>query len=422
MNKWIPEVRKTKIEGEYDIIIVGGGPAGIAAALAASRNGCRTLLVEKYGFLGGMWTAGLINPYFDYRNKGGIAQEIADRLTEREALVNINPFDMFDYEEMKVLLDRMLLDSGVELLFHSYFADVYQPGDTVQGIIVENKSGRMAFLANVVIDCSGDGDVAARAGAPFELGRESDGLMQPMTTMFKLGNIGFVQDYQRKENQVYTLMKEAMERDGLPQEFNYREPCILKLPGTRKAVVQMTHIRRKSGIDAFELTKAEIEGRQLVQEAVEFFRKRIPELKDVELDQTGVQVGVRETRRILGEYVITEKDIMEQKSFEDAITVCGFNIDIHQPDGDSQDAVLTGPYQIPYRCLVPRKVENLLVAGRCISGSFEAHSSYRVTGDCVAMGQAAGTAASIAVEDRVGPRKVDTKKLVDRLKAQKVRI
>ena len=187
--KIIKENLHTPVAGEYDVIVVGGGPAGIGAAVAAARQGAKTLLVEQYGFLGGMWTAGLVIPIWDWENKGGIMQEIVDGLEEKGNTAYSGPLLGFDVEAMKVLLDRMLVESGVDLLFHTWFASPVMERDCVTGIIVENKSGRQAYLAHCIIDCTGDGDVAARAGAPFKVGRDEDCASQPMSLMFKLGDM-----------------------------------------------------------------------------------------------------------------------------------------------------------------------------------------------------------------------------------------
>ena len=417
------EKRKIPVAGEYDVIIAGGGPAGVGAALAAARNGKKTLLVERFGFLGGMWTAGLVNPLFDYEEKGGIVQEIVDNINAMNKNAMSGPrYYTFDIESMKLLLDRMMLAGGVDLLFHTWFCDVIMNDNTITGVIVENKSGRQAYMAKIVIDCTGDGDVAARAGAPFKVGRDSDGAMQPMTLMFKMNNMDYVQNYQfpiGNKNELYFLMQQAVENYGLSDyKFNYSRPCMLKLPGTHTGVCQMTHVRGRSGIDANDLTQAEIEGRELVNDAVTFFKKYLPPFKDAQLEQTGAHIGVRETRRITGEYELTLEDMLEGARFEDGFCMCRFNVDIHQPDSNGQEGEQYDmkPYHIPYRSLVPLKIDNLLVAGRCISGSYEAHASYRVTGDCVAMGQAAGTAAAIAIETNKVPRKLDGRLVIERMR------
>lgn len=419
MKTYIEESLCTPIVGEYDVIIAGGGPAGIGAAIAAGRNGMKTLLVERYGFLGGIWTAGLVNPFFDTENKGGIVLELVNRLKELNAWGGWEGI-CFDYEVIKTVLDDMVTRAGVDILFQSVVAGAVVQDKRVKGVFVQNKSGREAYLAQVVIDCTGDGDVSALAGAEFEIGRKEDGLVQPMTLMFRLGNVSYLQE---TRDDLYELIAEAVKKNNLEYKITYKHPYLLMLPGQNSAVAQMIHIKGLSGINARDLSKAYIQARKEVMEAFGLFKNHIPQFKSITLEQTAAQIGVREARRIMGEYVITLEDIMEGKRFEDGITLCSFPVDIHQPDKDGQDTAFPKPYHVPYRSLVPRSMEGLLVAGRCISGTHEAHASYRVTGNCMAMGEAAGVAASIAVKDHVTLRKVDTCKLIDiLLKQHRIRL
>lgn len=430
MGEFIHEQRQTPVAGRYDVIVVGGGPAGVGAALAAGRMGKKTLLVEQYGFLGGMWTAGLVIPVWDWENKGGIMQELVDGINAQGKNSSAGPLYTFDIEAMKLLLDRKMRSCGVDLLFHTVFADAVLEGDTIRGILVENKSGRQAYLAQVVIDCTGDGDVAARAGAPYWIGRDSDGATQPMSLMFKLGNMDYVQnmDHFPSEDgctELFYYMRHAAKQAGLTDyAFNFERPYILRLPTPHQGIAEMTHVRGKSGLDAWELSAAEQEGRELVAEAMAFFTSYMPQFRDAFLEQTAPQIGVRETRRIRGEYVLTIEDLLKGAQFDDGICTCAFNVDIHQPDGQSQEGmdIPIRPYQIPYRCLVPLQVEGLLVAGRCMSGTYEAHASYRVTGDCVAMGQAAGTAAALALEQGLTPRALDGKRVAAAMEQQGARL
>lgn len=428
--KTIQETLETPVIDEYDVIVVGGGPAGVGAALGAARQGAKTLLIEQYAFLGGMWTAGMVIPIWDWENKGGIMQEIVDGLMEEKHTAYSGPLLGFDIEAMKLLLDQMMLNSNVTLLFHTWFSAPIMQNNTICGVIVENKSGRQAYGAKCVIDCTGDGDVAARAGAPFKVGREKDGATQPMSLMFKMGEMDYVQamDYSAgplKTTDLFFHMEHAAQAAGLNNyAFNFDRPYILSLPTPHQGIAEMTHVRNKSGINAQELSEAEVEGRALVHEAMDYFTKYMPQFRHAILEQTAPCIGVRETRRIMGEYELTLDDILEGRMHEDGICTCAFNIDIHQPDGLSQEGYEyhTKPYHIPYRSLVPLKVENLLVAGRCISGSYEAHASYRVTGDCVAMGQAAGVAAAIAVKNTIPPRNIDVRDLTQLLRNHGVNI
>ena len=423
--EYIEERLTTPVEATYDVIVVGGGPAGVGAALGAARAGARTLLVEQYGFLGGMWTAGMVIPIWDWENKGGIMQEIVDALSAGKHTAYSGPLLGFDIEAMKLLLDRLMAASGVTLLLHSWFAAPILEGNRVRGVIVENKSGRQAYRAPCVVDCTGDGDVACRAGAPYEVGRPQDGATQPMSLMFKLGEMDYVQamDYAAgplKTTDLFFHMEHAAAQAGLSDyAYNFDRPYILSLPTPHQGIAEMTHVRGKSAINARDLSDAEVEGRELVHEAMRFFTTYMPQFRHAILEQTAPCIGVRESRRILGGYYLTLEDILEGRRHDDGICTCAFNIDIHQPDGLSQEGYTykTKPYQIPYRCLVPREVEGLLTAGRCISGSYEAHASYRVTGDCVAMGQAAGIAAAISARADILPRALDAARVIEALHA-----
>ncbi len=419
---YVTETLETRIAGAYDVIVVGGGPAGTGAALAAARHGKKTLVIERFSCMGGMWTSGLVNPLFDYEGKGGIVEELVQDI-DKAGMSSRSGYRYytFDMEFMKLLIDRKMREAGVDVLFHTYFALPLLKDGAVIGVVVENKGGRTAFLGKRIIDATGDGDVAARAGAPWHYGREGDHAVQPMTLMFKISNMEFVQQYPYPGgNDLYQLMKRAVEHDGLDYEFNFVNPCLLRLPGRQTGVLQMTHMRGLNPIDPWELSQAEMEGRERVDDAMRFFKAHLQQFANVQLDQTAAMIGVRESRRVRGEYELTLADMEAGRRFDDGIATCRFGVDIHQPDGKSQEAnakYRIQPYQIPYRCLVPLAVENLLVAGRCISGSYEAHASYRVTGDCVAMGQAAGTASALSIDADLTPRALDGHKVVEAMVA-----
>ncbi len=425
----ITEHLQTPVAGQYDVIVTGGGPAGVGAALAAARYGAKTLLIEQYAFLGGMWTAGLVIPIWDWENKGGIMQELVDELESGGNTAMSGPLLGFDIEAMKLLLDRKLTDAGAQPLLNTHFALPLLENGRVCGVIVENKSGRQAYRASCVVDCTGDGDVAARAGAPYKLGRDSDGAVQPMSMMFKLGETDYVQamDYAPgplKTTELFFHMEHAAEAAGLHDyPFNFDRPYILSLPTPHQGIAEMTHMRGKSALDAWQLSAAALEGRELVRQAMDFFTSYMPQFRHAILEQTAPAVGVRESRRIVGDYELTLDDLLSGRRHADGVCECAFNVDIHQPDGLSQEGYdySVKPYHIPYRCLLPKNTRGLLTAGRCISGSYEAHASYRVTGDCVAMGQAAGTAAAMSAERRIDPRELPAAELVAALRADGVR-
>jgi hypothetical protein len=405
-----------------DVLVIGGGPAGIGAALAAAKQGARVLVVERHGMLGGVWTAGLLNPLFDHAAKGFIVAELVERLQAANAWIKWKFAHCFDIEVMKRLLEAWCDELGVEFWYHAPCVGAIVENGLVRGAIVEGKSGRKAILAKVVIDASGDGDFAARAGAEYAFGREVDGLAQPMTMMFEIAGLpdGFEQ---RDTDELFTAMQEAIERLKLPyllpiDRVNYA-PWIINLPRRGAAVVQHTHIYRANPLDTRELTHATVEARRLVHEAVEILRS-VPGLENVRLVQTAPALGIREARRIRGDYVLDLDDLQAGRRFEDAVTFGAFCVDIHEPAPGagvpSRHHTPMKPYEIPYRCLLPQGLEGLLVAGRCISGTHEAHASYRVTGTCMAMGQAAGVAAAWSAADNVKPKQIEGRALKARLR------
>lgn len=394
--------RRIQVAADVDVLVAGGGPAGICAALAAARTGARTMVVEHYGFLGGMWTAGLLNPLFEVNNKGAILADLIRRIKQAGGWGGL--WDIcFDTETMKFQLDRMMEEAGVRVLLYSTVVDTLCAGNVVRGVVVENKSGRSALLAKVVVDCTGDGDVAFRAGATFEKGRRDDGLMQPMTLMFRIAGVDFTQ---KNADELYQIFSELVPAEA--KKLPYRNPWVIHLPEKGEAVVMMTHMHRRDGTRAEDLTAASVEGRRQVQEALAIFRKCSRFGASVRLLDTAAQIGVRETRRIVGDYTINEEDLLSAQKFPDGLVTGQFPLDIHSPDSADQFAkVLKAPYWIPFRCQLPKGLDGILTAGRCISGTHEAHSSYRVTGICAGLGHVAGTAAALAVAQKCAPRNLD---------------
>lgn len=399
-TKHIPVVK------EVDVVVAGGGPAGVAAAIASARQGARTLLLERHGFLGGMGTAALVNPFMSYFSGRkqlvqGIFQEMVDRLKARSAYGGSGHAWSFDPEELKFTLNEMCLESGVQLQFHTFVVDSIVENETVTGIITESKSGRQMIRSKVYIDCTGDGDLAARSGAEFKIGRESDGKCQPASIMFRMGNVNT-----DKKAREYAVANEPR----LPQG----RVLFFKMPRDGEVVVNMTRVVDLDATNVDELSRAEIEGRAQVKEIVDYLKQNVEGFENSYLIETGPQIGIRESRRIMGEYLLTADDVLNCSKFDDVIARCSYMIDIHNPTGQGTEKARLPKgdwYEIPYRCLLPKGFTNLMAAGRCISSTHEAHSSLRIQATCYAMGQAAGTAAAIAVKTDTLPKDIQVKSL-----------
>jgi len=409
--EYITEIIKTEVKAHYDIIVVGGGPSGSAAAIAAGRKGARVLLVEKMNCLGGMWTSGLVNPLFDYDNKNGIMKEIVTTLKARNAWGGFCGI-CFDYEQMKSLLEEMCMDAGVTLLYDTMYVKPIMEDKTVKGIICENISGRSAYTADMIIDCSSDGRVAADAGAEFEIGNGGYESCQAMTLMFLVS--GFPKRYFDPELKmpdfvIYNQLKRVydMENETVPFDM----PYLIPIPNTDFAVVQFTHMYGCDPLSAEDITKATIEGRRQMMKMAKLLRKYDEEFRNLNVIFSAPMLGVRESRRIKGEYTITKDDLMSGAQFEDGVTNVTFNVDIHAQDSHQKCFEVSG-YQIPLRSMLPKGIENMIVAGKSISGTHEAMASYRVTGNCCEMGEAAGIAAAYCVKTGTKLRDVDIKKLL----------
>lgn len=434
--------RKAIVAAETDVLVVGGGPAGLGAALGAAQAGARVVLAERYGFLGGNATAALVMPLMSFHTahptkekKGattllptdhgpgepiiaGALKTLLERLVKAggaiEPSLDTGYVVPFDPEWFKLIALEMLDEAGVQFLFHS-FASAALGGKRVQGAVMETKSGPIAVQARVTIDCTGDGDVAVQAGAPSEVGR-ADGLVQPMTLMFR------VVEFQRNHFEAYVtqnpkqwrgvhglwdLVREATEAGELklPRE----DILFFATPHEEEVSVNSTRVTRVLGTDVWDLSYAEWMSRRQMRQIAEFLRRYVPGFEASYVAQSGVQVGVRETRRVLGDYQLTADDVLAARKFGDAVARGAYPIDIHNPAGTGTVLKRLPPgeaYDIPLRCLMPKDVDGLLVAGRCMSGTHEAHSSYRVMPIVMATGQAAGVCAALAARRNALPRAI----------------
>jgi len=391
------------------VAVVGSGSAGCAAAIASARTGADTILLERYGFLGGTSTMvldtfyGFYTPGDDTRRVvGGIAWEIVQRLAARDMMLErpssygAGTAVTYDPETLKTIWEETVLQAGVRMRLHTFCTDVMVEDGRITGLVVDGKSGLGVIQAQAVIDASGDADVCFRAGVPFQRAGE-DGPAQSLTTTFRLGNVNVERALAVKRPQLEELMKRAnlSGQYHLPRE----EGSIHITPLHGVVATNMTRVANIDATDPAQLTKAEIEGRKQALEYVRFLRAEVPGYEQAYLINFSTQIGIRETRRVYGEYRLTREDVLSARKFGDSIAQCGAPIEDHHPGRNTRwEYIPAGDtYDIPYRCLLPLGIENLLIAGRCLSATHDAHASVRSMGQCMAMGQAAGTAAALAV-------------------------
>ena len=418
---WVAEpARRTEVFGEFDVVVVGGGPAGIAAAVSAARHGACTLLVERYGFLGGMGTAGGVTNFAGlYGRRGGrmqlLVRGVVDELLQRiEALGGLNaPQDglqgrirvrSYDVAAYKCAADQLLLAAGVQLLFHAWAAGVVLTATGgIDALLVETKSGRRALRAREFIDCSGDADLAHFAGVPYELGDGAGDALYP-STMFRIGQV----DAPRALAAVgdFKAIDALMERVADRYDFPRRGAILRPQRNASEWRANVTQLRNTQGravdaTDARQLSAAETEGRRQIVEYMRFLRAEVPGFEAAEIADIAPQVGVRETRRIFGAYRLTGEDVLGGAKFEDVIGLNAWPVEMHLAGRiewafprDADNAC----NHLPWRMLVPQRVPNLLVAGRCASMEHLGQSAARASGSCFVMGQAAGTAAALRVQ------------------------
>ncbi|MDF1512586.1 MAG: FAD-dependent oxidoreductase [Anaerolineae bacterium] len=419
------------IVDRVDILIVGGGMTGVAAALSAARMGAKVLIIEQFNCLGGVATAGWHNHLSqfntwasDQRVVGGIAHELSARLIEEGFATTDGSCVDFNVEGLKLVLDQMMAEAGVKVLYYTFFCDTLVENGAVIGGIIQNKSGRQAVLAYQVIDTTGDADVAAYAGAPFKKGRPEDGLCQPTTLMFMLEGVDWPRVAAWRTNY---QMEEAWlkaQADGIMEPFQNQIMGWWHTDVLPSQVgVNMTHMTHIDATITADLTKATIEGRRQAHHLTEVFRQVVPGMENCYLISTAAALGLRESRRIEGEVTLTEQDMISRREWEDAIGYGSFYIDIHNPAGPGMSDQTYRPepgfhYQIPYRVMVPQGVDNLLVAGRCVSVTHIALGSIRIMLTCMVMGEAAGAAAVLSLHEEVPPRELNPQILKQQLQRQ----
>lgn len=425
MQTYHENAKELPIAGEYDVIVAGSGPAGTAAAVMAGRMGAKVLIIEWNNAIGGISTSGMMSHW-----TGSVTSPMYTEILQRSADMNegeqkgeiqqfINP------ENLKTVYLDMLKDANVDVLLYTFVCGVVMEGDQLTGVITESKSGRRVFRSKVVVDGTGDGDVAAFAGVEYYKGRESDGKMQPATLMFKVAGVdmsravllgSFESTYQTEKGELQALAKEH-----IPYPAGHLLAYKSTLPGI--VTCNMTNCTDIDGTKAEDLTRAEIVCRSQMPAIVKYLREFVPGFENCYIISAGSMMGVRETRHFKGVYTLNENDILTAKVFDDwVVRGAHFNFDVHNMTGSGLDATgvqkhWTQPkgYTIPYGCLVPEKINGLLLSGRNISGTHIAHSNYRVMPICVGIGAAAGVAAATAIKKGVQVRDIKGEELQDRL-------
>ncbi len=423
------DAREIPVRADFDAIVCGGGPAGFAAALAAARAGAKTAVIENNGCLGGVWTSGLLSWILDARNKPGIMAELIAKLSASQTGRIMGGAFVYHPDEMKMALEQMLLEAGVRVRIHTRVVGaVADESNRLAAILTESKSGREAWTARSFIDATGDGDLAAQAGCGFDFGRPQDGVTQPFSMIGLFtgcttdGIAPFVREIaeprglgRAKPNLLAEMRKAGVDPSyGGPTIFRIREGLFC---------LMANHQYNVSAIDADDVSRATLEARHEVHHLIGSLRKLGGAWKNVELVTTAEQIGTREGRRIHGRYTVSDNDLRTGARFEDSICRVTFPIDVHATDPNKTKEIEAKPfrsqaYDIPLRALFAKDVDGLMVAGRCISGDFIAHSSYRVTGNAVAMGEAAGATSALAVANRVLPHEVPFGEVKSKLAAE----
>lgn len=440
--------RSLEVAHSCDVLVVGGGPAGFCAAVAAARAGATTILVEQHGYGGGMATAGLVAPFMTcYDSAGntmlirGLFEEVVDRLCATGAAIHPSKVETasaftsyliaghvhvtpFKAEALKIVIDQMLAEAGVKVLYHTSFVDTEMEGDRISRVIVHKKQGLCAIEAKMVVDCSGDADVAEKANVPYLL---RHGKMQPASLFFRIGNVDSQKieediaankdNFYRKNNTNYRSLHWWVSKAREAGDWTLNRVSIGLFRGVDEDEwsINTSRIMGIDGTDSDSLTEGEIVGRQQVDEIYRFLVKYVPGCENARLLQSGSTLGIRETRHIEGIKTLKLDDLLNYNAPEDSILLAANSVDVHGKYGPTSNEYITLPagryYGIPYGCLVPKNCSNLLVAGRAISAEPDAAGAIRVMPPCMALGQAAGIAAAMAVQEGIAPEAVDVQKL-----------
>ena len=419
--------REIPVYKRFDVIVCGAGPAGICAAVAAARQGAKVALLERYGVPGGNLTCGHVGPILGMVGKGTMRDELM-------ALLEVPDNDMIgrvgvahDMQRAKTVLTELIHHENIEVYLQTMAADALVEDHRVTGVVISTKEGLLALEGKVVVDATGDGDVAAFAGCQIEKGRE-DGLMQPVTLEFTLDNvdedrgvicIGDVDDVAFNGQRFLDYCKQCAQKGMLPEHL-----AAVRLHPTVHKGERQVNTTQANGVDSTkieDLYPAELALRGQIDTLIRFFRENLPGYENCKYIASGTTTGIRESRRVVGEYLITAEELAAGKRFDDVVVHrAEFIVDIHNPAGAGQaeeKIQYVVPYDLPYGCFVPKGVDGLMTAGRCISGTHRAHASYRVMSICMAMGQAVGVAAALCARQGCQPRELDVKALQKELTA-----
>ncbi|MBE6192410.1 MAG: FAD-dependent oxidoreductase [Rikenellaceae bacterium] len=425
MQNTINYTKQLQVRGTYDVVVAGSGPAGICAAVAAAREGAKVALVERYGVVGGNLTTGYVGPILGMVGKGTMRDELVELLGVPENDMIGVTGRAHDFEMAKIRLMQFVNHPNIDVYLQTTVTDVVKEGDTLKGIISTSGEGQFALLGKVTIDATGDGIVSYLAGATTEKGRE-DGLMQPVTLEFTIDGvdeskgvicIGDVDDVMLGDERFLDYCKRLSLEGEIPERI-----AAVRLHPTTHSGERQVNTTQVNGVDMTRVDhifKADLELREQMLTLIDFFHKHIPGYENCRIISSGTTTGVRETRRVIGDYIITAEEMAAGCRFDDVIVHrAEFIVDIHNPEGSGQaeeHIQYCDPYDLPYRCFTPKGVENLYTAGRCISGTHRAHASYRVMSICMAMGEAVGVAAAMCSEKGCTPRALDVKELQNRL-------
>jgi len=422
----------------YDVIVCGGGFSGVSAAISAARKGATVLLLDATNCLGGAASECLVNPFMPYYTKvngktvilsDGLFTEICEELKKLNCYFNGVEYmpdgklsNTFNEEHLKIVLQRLAITAGVKLLFHTKVVGVKKEGRHINAVTVSNKSGTYDITGKVFIDATGDADVADLAGCETVLGRESDHLCQPMTLCFRVSNVD-IPKFNADRANMQKKYKQFREEGKIK---NVRED-VLVFRTTSDNILHFnsTRVVKLNPVDAEDVTEAEIIAREQVAELFDFLKKHVDGCQNAILVSTAMRIGVRESRMIRGDYVLTQEDLLECKIPEDTISVCNYDIDIHNPEGSGTSHYYFPDgkyYGIPYRSLIAKDTENLLATGRCISSTHEAQASYRIMPTCCTLGQAAGVAAFMSIEYNGDVRAINYSLLRDTLRDDGARV